>query len=315
MNLTVYEFMKLVCVQGREVFDWIETNRWFFVDRAKGQWLQANALLRNNADLNGLNANFMDDFLWMAPEHQVSFIRSYKRLQLEATALREGVKLPRTERDAICMMSDDEKLGVIHAYKEDGIRTTAKKTADIPSDSEDGESSTDSEAAPVKADNLHIKFLHFGLGLEKYPQDLVGATKKMGVAGKADSISAISEKFFSTADNVPMKISWASSDDDVLRHLSEASSSDTCVDDVSEPSHSDVPSLETPQLKRHKPSYRDLRAFLYGNSSEVYDDGSDCDFSPPKSLRRKASKLMETVKKSFTMSSIARKRQSIKNYF
>lgn len=317
MNLNVYEFTKLVCIQGHEVFAWIETNRRFLVDRAKGQWLQANALLRNNANLNGLNANFMDDFLWMEPEHQVSFIGSYKRLQLEATALREGVKLPKSELDALCSMSDDEKLAVIHAYKEDGIKMVANKAAVIRHDNEDRESSEGPEELPVKADNLYLKFLHLGLGLEKSPQDLVGATKKVDVAQTADcAISAIAESFFRTADNVPMKISWASSDHDVLCNLSEASSSDTRVIDLSEPSHSIAPSLKTPQLQRHKSSYRDLRAFLYGNtSSEIYDEGSDCDFSPPKSLRRKCSKLLDTVKKSFTMSSIGRKRQPVKNYF
>ncbi|KAE8449283.1 hypothetical protein EG329_008450 [Mollisiaceae sp. DMI_Dod_QoI] len=384
-NLTVYEFTKLVCIQGREVFTWINSNCEYLVDRAARQWCAANALLINNADLNGLNANFMDDFLWMEPEDQVSFIKSYKRLQLEAMALREGVKLAKTELDALCMMHDDEKLAIIHQYKEDAIKKLFEQ-ATFKDDNVHRKHSEDQEAESPKADNLYLQFLYFGLGQEKPIQDLIGINTKT-VLGKTKSESKLGQEkhrsFTNMAKNNPTYVGarssigqeqcgflqnvtrtakWRLSEETELGSLSDADEDMGEIQNAhnarpkvswdldlsrgssnsnlnkSEPSHStggtpackvftvstsasdhtdDKNNVENSPPLRGQVSFNDLQCLTPSSQidSQDCDEGSDWDFTPPRSLRKKASKILDAFKKPFTLSSRRRGRAGVKGYF
>ncbi|KUJ08469.1 uncharacterized protein LY89DRAFT_724945 [Mollisia scopiformis] len=393
-SLTEFEFTKLVCLQGYEIFQWLVTNCRYFVERAESQWHQANGLLRNNAGLDGLNTNFMDDFLWMEANDQVSFIRSYKRLQLEAMALREGVRLTKTELDALCMLKDENKLAIVQLYKDDAVQASLRRLRSL-NEKASQESSNDQETEPQKADNLHLKFL-YGFGHEKCEnfQDLVwmdskGVPKRKTQDGETATreptenlpetikeTDALEPAFVRNATScevetrVQSKVVW---DLNASQRHSEASNSsseasrgssdkspiapsifdgpmlmDPCLEDsvsehiILESVHgvklepvptvasflSEVETLvggrdDLPQLKRHKISYNDLRGLattvqLANNirhSSENCDEGSDWDFSPPKSLRRKASRLLDAFKKPFTFSSGKRNRRPVKDYF
>lgn len=389
-NLTEYEFSKLVCLQGYEVFQWLAVNRHYLIDRVESQWHHANGLLRNNAGLDGLNANFMDDFLWMEADDQVSFIRSYKRLQLEAMALREGVRLNKTDLDSHCLLNDEFKIAVIQLRKDNAVQETLRKLGFL---NEQTERSQNTE--PVVVDNLHLKFL-YGFGNEKCQgfQDLVEpkqnpirmrkTQKRLTVKEHSESpkdplqVTKVAEETSSkVADSAvpqpkirfvltPFQRGSESSNANteisaISNSSSEKSKTDSSVfdesfvstlsrhDSVSDHIHSETtPSatfnetlskvasycseVETlvdvgdlPQLKRHNTSYNDLRGLATiipmpsrkDLSSDCCDEGSDWDFNPQRSLRKKASRIFDVIKRPFTFSSSGRNRhrRSVKDYF
>lgn len=370
-NLTEYEFVKLVCLQGYEIFQWLATNRSYLVDRAEGQWHQANSLLMNNGGLDGLNTNFIDDFLWMEVGDQVSFIKSYKRLQLEAMALREGVRLPKTELDALCMMHDEDKLATILIYKNEAVQASLQMLDSFNCN----ETFCETErGASTKADNLHLKFLK-GLGSQKHEifhgSDGLPHLAYRAKAGMGPLAADNDSRYVSDAmREVQKHIVRSRGNSEASNNTSEASGTDksgkassifdgsksqglskcdsasehldhdmihrldaktTSVINIS-PRTSNFSEVETlvgstedlPHLQRHKISYYDLRGLastipLKGHISSYdencCDEGSDWDFSPSKSLRKKASKLFDAFKKPFTFSSRKGNRHTVKEYF
>jgi hypothetical protein len=362
-NLTEYEFVKLVCLQGDEIFQWLSTNYSYLVDRAETQWHQASSLLINNAGLDGLNANFMDDFLWMDVEDQVSFIKAYKRLQLEAMTLREGVMLPKTELDALCMMPDEDKLAAILVYKNEAVQTSLQMLHSLNCK----EATSDEEQGPSsKVDNLYLKFL-YGLGSEKHDtfQDLVGLphlasssepvivllaennnSSSVSDVGKhtvqskvvfdvqrtSETSNSTSEASNTNSSATTVSIFNVSKSEDLSKHDSplgyiffDASHHlEAEVPHFSEVETLDVGLRDLPQLERHKVSYNDLRGLastirLRGHTSSYSenhcDEGSDWDFKPSKSLRKKVSTLFGAFKKPFTFSKRKENRPTVKDYF
>jgi len=217
------EFLDFVFCEEDEVKTWLDRHGTRLIQRSMQKWIRANNALKN-AGIRPceINEEVRDTFELMTPQEQAEFIKRYQKLFALVKSSQERLHLTPSEMEHFSKLSLADKYDFIEEYKTRKeerekmvrrdtaiftakLRRTHRESDELPFADCSSPTSLQSLNSPTPktlrmsanttADNLHIKFLQFGMGQEKVgPLDSLSTSTNLPtplfaspVMAKADS--------------------------------------------------------------------------------------------------------------------------------